>query len=112
MKETEAEADRHFSNREEALAAYHFLYDEWWKVYRSTLGGREGSIEEVGLFLDAKREVDQVREMILSQFGKINPKHPDCQTCLNNSVFGGPGHDTSPYCRSGRNPHCTCDACF
>ena len=24
----------------------------------------------------------------------------------------GPGHWPSPMCRSGKRPHCTCDACY
>jgi hypothetical protein len=28
------------------------------------------------------------------------------------SVFGGPGHEPSSMCRSGKRPHCSCSACW
>lgn len=58
------------------------------------------------------KEIQKVREDLVTLFGKINPKYPDCETCLWNSVFGGPSHYFSERCRSGRKPHCTCDLCY
>jgi hypothetical protein len=45
------------------------------------------------------------------KFGN-NKQHPDCDYCLYVSVFGGPDHNASAMCRSGKKPHCTCRACF
>ena len=36
----------------------------------------------------------------------------DCRECRVNGIFGGPGHQPSSCCRSGKRPHCTCVACF
>ena len=35
-----------------------------------------------------------------------------CQRELDKKTTFFPTHDASPRCRSGRKPHCTCDACF
>ena len=35
-----------------------------------------------------------------------------CLYCARVLVSGGPSHETSSMCRSGRRPHCTCRACF
>ena len=40
------------------------------------------------------------------------PQVEGCEECAINSVFGGPRHNPSSHCRSGKRPHCTCDACF
>jgi hypothetical protein len=56
--------------------------------------------------------LERVREAALVKFATPNPAHPECATCLEQSVFGGPSHEASPRCRSGRRPHCTCDTCF
>lgn len=36
----------------------------------------------------------------------------DCLYCVRVNVGGGPSHEASPLCRSGRRAHCTCDTCF
>lgn len=48
---------------------------------------------------------------------------PNCQGCTNifypqlregkkiTEIFA-PRHEASPRCKSGKNPHCTCDTCF
>jgi len=71
-----------------------------------------------------RAEIDRLRKKLLSikwyivseavqKFGRPNPRHPDCSTCLTQSVFpGGPDHEPSEYCRSGKRPHCSCDSCF
>lgn len=64
--------------------------------------------EAYRIALSAEREVFEEAKQ---KFGN-NRAHPDCDYCLQVSVFGGPGHETSPRCRSGRSPHCTCDTCF
>ncbi len=35
-----------------------------------------------------------------------------CKSCESWGGEMGPGHFASPYCRSGRSNHCTCDTCF
>lgn len=35
-----------------------------------------------------------------------------CEPCKRWQAQGGPAHYFSPYCRSGKRPHCTCDTCF
>lgn len=42
-----------------------------------------------------------------------------CRTCFNNLAralagqpSGGPPHEFSQFCRSGKRPHCTCDLCY
>lgn len=36
----------------------------------------------------------------------------DCMYCVRVAISGGPSHEASPNCRSGRYKHCTCDTCF
>ncbi len=52
-----------------------------------------------------------VTEQAKKKFGN-NARHPECDYCLTVSVFGGPSHENSSLCRSGKRPHCTCSACF
>lgn len=35
-----------------------------------------------------------------------------CEKCGRWMARGGPDHDPSPRCQSGKRPHCTCDTCF
>lgn len=35
-----------------------------------------------------------------------------CLYCARVYVSGGPSHEGSPRCRSGRRSHCACDTCF
>lgn len=35
-----------------------------------------------------------------------------CSTCYSIGGGFGPRHQPSSMCRSGKRPHCTCDACF
>lgn len=39
-------------------------------------------------------------------------KYPDCKTCQDPSQRGGPSHEPSSRCESGKRPHCSCDTCF
>lgn len=36
----------------------------------------------------------------------------DCNQCIENKGKFYPDHEASPYCESGKRPHCTCDRCF
>ena len=35
-----------------------------------------------------------------------------CKPCARWLTHGSPSHATSPLCRSGGRPHCSCSACF
>jgi len=50
--------------------------------------------------------------------GMLDPSCPMCQReiyeateRMPSDVFM-PHHQASPYCKSGKRPHCTCDTCF
>lgn len=36
----------------------------------------------------------------------------ECPDCAYYKAHGGPAHEPSPLCQSGKRPHCTCSACF
>lgn len=76
----------------------------WWDLYMKD----RNSVETEA----AHQKSRAIRAEVLAQFGKSNPDHPDCLSCLEASVFGGPGHEASRMCRSGKRPHCSCSACF
>lgn len=43
------------------------------------------------------------------------PMGDDCEQCVHNEMDShgfGPAHEPSSNCKSGKRPHCTCDACF
>lgn len=58
-----------------------------------------------------RRACNRVRTEALARFGS-DQGNPECRTCLEYSVFGGPAHTASPRCRSGRRDHCSCSTCF
>lgn len=35
-----------------------------------------------------------------------------CVLCERYAKTGGPSHNPSPFCESGKRPHCTCDRCW
>lgn len=35
-----------------------------------------------------------------------------CTLCEQYAKTGGPSHNPSPRCESGKRPHCTCDRCW
>jgi hypothetical protein len=37
--------------------------------------------------------------------------HPGCATCAEVKVFI-PHHDASPWCKSGKRAHCSCEVCW
>jgi hypothetical protein len=92
---------------DEARADHAILHDAWWKAYCERGPGR--SDEKIAM---AKASLDACAAKVLEKFGRKNPAHPDCEACLRASVFGGPSHEPSRMCRSGKRPHCSCDACF
>jgi phage FluMu protein Com len=62
----------------------------------------------------------ETREEALARMesqGMLDPKCPGCQEAyqvLDRMPFNVfmPSHKASKYCKSGKRPHCTCDACF
>lgn len=93
-----------FTDVNQARAVASAAHSEWWAAYMKDSKSEETQIA------DAKSK--EIRVDVLTQFGKPNPKYPHCKQCLYGSVFGGPSHEASPRCKSGRHPHCTCDTCF
>lgn len=89
---------------EEARAQYQELYREWWVQWKLGLARPE--------YLVVKEAMGSLVDAAVAKFGKPNPRHPECVQCLRNSVFGGPDHEPSRECESGRRPHCACDTCF
>lgn len=92
------------SNINDARAVASKAHSEWWKLYMKDPHSAETQ--------DAELKSKAIRADVLAQFGTPDPSHPDCPQCLSGSVFGGPSHEASQRCRSGRHPHCTCDTCF
>lgn len=90
---------------EQARSEQQRLNKEWWASYT-----KNGERSEVTKALHA--ELDAFTSEAIEKFGQSNPAHPDCLQCLRASVFGGPGHESSRFCGSGRRPHCSCDTCF
>lgn len=64
--------------------------------------------------------VETIGEFI-SRLEQLEELDPNCKTCKkifypeylkgNRNIFA-PRHKASDRCRSGKNPHCTCDTCF
>jgi hypothetical protein len=52
------------------------------------------------------------------ELGELDPNCKTCQKIFYPSYYKGifsvfaPRHKPSPRCKSGKNPHCTCDTCF
>ena len=105
------EVDAHLSEsdtRESAVAKVNALHSLWWKLFCQT----PKTDESRAVAEKAQKELLNLKEAVLDRFGKKNPRYPACRECLSASLFGGPGHESSSMCRSGKKPHCTCDACF
>lgn len=97
-----------FESMDHARLLQSQLHDAWWKLYRETNGGNKG---DVAAFENARDQLKILETQAISKYGK-DKGHPGCSLCLRYSVFGGPGHEPSSMCRSGKKPHCTCDTCF
>jgi hypothetical protein len=89
--------------REEYRIKDQELNTKWWESWRAN-----GQDHETTVALRA--ELNANRQAAIAAYAK--PEVPDCEYCKVVSVFGGPSHFASDYCRSGRRPHCTCDTCF
>ena len=60
--------------------------------------------------IDANTTLQAIIRDAIAQFGKADN---GCKTCLHQSVFpGGPRHQASSACASGKNVHCSCNICF
>ena len=93
-----------YANVNEGRVAADKAHSEWWALYMKDPKSEETKV--------ADEHSKAILADVLKQFGVRNPKHPDCDRCFTGSVFGGPGHYASRFCRSGQRPHCTCDTCF
>lgn len=80
------------------------LHKVWWKEYMKD----KDSEDTKAAYLASS----QLRAQVIAKYGAANPEHLDCKTCLEYSVFGGPSHDASQRCESGKRSHCSCDCCF
>jgi len=96
-----ADDDPRLATQETACAAYHSLRSRWWAAYKTL-----GMIDEAR---QLHAEVQGLKLAAIARFGS-NAEHPDCDYCLEVSVFGGPSHDGSQFCRKGES-HCTCRLC-
>jgi hypothetical protein len=59
----------------------------------------------------------ETREERLTRWQEIGSYDPECPMCATIPAHPTldpfqPSHAPNPRCRSGRRPHCTCDACF
>lgn len=94
-------------DKEHARKTHAILHTAWWNAYRvKEQGEMQAEVERI-----AKGALTRVIAEAKRRFGN-NEAHPDCEYCLEVSVFGGPSHEASRYCRSGKRAHCTCDACY
>lgn len=93
-----------YENVDQARLAARVAHSEFWKLYMKDPKSPDTEV--------AHERSKAIRADVLVQFGKPDPKHPDCTQCLSASVFGGPSHEASPRCRSGKHPHCSCDTCW
>lgn len=67
-----------------------------------------------------KYEFETTEEYIkhLEGIGEIDPNCKTCQSVFYPAYRAGitsifaPRHRPSPRCKSGKQPHCTCDTCF
>ena len=76
------------------------------QTLRSHLYGKPG-------YEKALAEEQEIETEAWRLFGdKIQVTDRECPSCRVYSIFGGPSHNPSPMCRSGKRPHCTCDACW
>lgn len=101
-------------SREHARKVHQILHTAHWVAYCEMGKIPNGSASRI-FAEEAERAtasaLKSVTEEAKAKFGN-NKAHPDCDYCLTVSVFGGPSHEASPRCRSGRHDHCTCDTCF
>lgn len=93
--------------KEQARAEKTRLQNIWWNASRHTLDSPEAAAAAA----NARAELDAVIVEAKQKFGD-NRAYPECDYCLEVSVFGGPDHTASIRCRSGRRNHCTCETCW
>ena len=96
------------TSKDHARKVEAILRSAWWEAYRATNGGTKVDPESFRVIESAlKRVTAEAEEKFGDDLG-----HPGCKMCRHVSVFGGPSHEASTFCRSGKRPHCTCDTCF
>ena len=96
-----------FESVEQAQRVREILNAAWWHAYQK----KDAHPEEYRL---AQSALQRIKEEAIRQFAKADKSYPDpnCKSCREYSVFGGPRHGNSIFCQSGKRPHCTCDMCF
>jgi hypothetical protein len=92
---------------EDARATYSMLELAWHEA-RQVADRGPSQAEAARIAHGALRRISAEAKL---RFGN-NRAHPDCDYCLEVSVFGGPRHEPSSMCRSGKRAHCTCRACY
>ena len=78
----------------------------------SKIDGRQVSFD---LTPEQVKKLSSFLSAVISTRRRKYLKDGDCKTCNNadhDPVQMFPYHDPSPMCKSGKHPHCTCDACF
>lgn len=90
------------TSKQHARQMYGVLNTAWWSAYTSK--DPEAPTVERAI----KSALAKLIAEAIEKFGAKS----ECYTCRLNSVFGGPSHNASSMCRSGKRDHCTCDACF
>lgn len=91
---------------EHARKVQAILHTAWWSAWCAK--AEKVDPESYRLIQSA---LERVETEAIERFGH-NEEHPDCTQCKRYSVFGGPDHDASRRCKSGRKPHCSCDTCY
>lgn len=89
------------ANVQEARQQQQALNSLWWDAHKKFGDTNENTVNLR----------DQIRALETDAIAKFGMKS-DCEQCRRNSVFGGPGHNASSMCRSGKRNHCTCDTCW
>jgi hypothetical protein len=94
----------HLETLQDARAHASALHIAWWNLYTKSKDSPETA--------EAHTASKSFHEAVLAKFGKSHSKYPDCRECISVSVFGGPRHEASKNCKSGKHNHCSCDTCF
>jgi len=99
---------------EQARYMHKVLHRAWWEAWRRDNEMRPGthSAEDVRDATEALRVMKSALARLKVEAIEKYGVKSDCGQCREYSVFGGPGHQPSNSCRSGKQPHCTCDFCF
>lgn len=117
------------TSKAHATQVYNILHAAWWNAYQA----RGATFDRSRFFADKadgierpepqyspetteaerimRSILDKVKEEAIAKFGE-DQGHPGCRSCLEFSVFGGPRHQASDRCQSGKRNHCSCGICW